>query len=311
MIESPIPSPAEGEFLVRSLYLSVDPYMRGRMNAGRSYATPVEIGGLMGGGGVGEVIESKHPGYRPGDVAVLQTGWQQYAISNGKGARKVDPSAAPITTALGVLGMTGLTAYFGLLEICGVKPGETVVVSGAAGAVGSVVGQIAKLKGCRTVGIAGGAKKTEFIQKECGFDAALDYKASTDYTADLAVLCPDRVDVYFDNTGGPISDAVFAHLNFFSRVAICGQIAHYNDAHPPMGPRLLRYVLVNRTKVQGFIVSDHQDRHAAALVQLTQWFKEGKIRCREDVVEGFENMPRALMGLFTGENIGKRVVKVG
>lgn len=280
------------------------------MSAARSYATPVEVGALMEGRGVAEVLESKHPGYQPGDRVLLSTGWQEYVLSNGRGVRKVDPSITPVSMALSVVGMTGLTAYFGLLEVCGVKPGETVVVSGAAGAVGSVVGQIAKLKGCYTVGIAGGAKKVDFIRRECGFDAVLDYKASKDYSADLAALCPNRVDVYFDNTGGPISDAVFANLNFFARVAICGQIAQYNDAQPSVGPRILRHVLVNRAKVQGFIVTDFQDRTDAALAELTQWFKEGKIKGFEDVVEGFENMPGALIGLFTGDNTGKRVVKI-
>jgi len=311
MIESPVPKPGDGEFLVRSLYLSVDPYMRGRMNAGRSYAPAVEIGAVMVGGGVGEVIESNHPGYKTGEIVTLMTGWQEYTISNGRGARKVDPALAPISTALGVLGMTGLTAYFGLLEICQPKPGETVVVSGAAGAVGSVVGQIAKIKGCRTVGIAGGSKKTAFIKRECGFDVTLDYKATTDYNAAVAALCPQRIDAYFDNVGGPISDAVFANLNTYARVAICGQIAQYNDTQNSVGPRLLRYVLVDRVKVQGFIIFDFADRHEAGLAQMTQWFREGKLKAHEDIVEGFENMPRALLGLFRGENTGKRVVKIG
>jgi NADPH-dependent curcumin reductase CurA len=310
MMEAAVPSPGEGEFLARSLYLSVDPYMRSRMNAGRSYTAGVEIGGLMVGAGVAEVIESKNKDFKPGDIVVMMTGWQEYAISNGKGVRKVDPGIAPISTALGVLGMTGLTAYIGLLEVCTVKPGETVVVSGAAGAVGSIVGQIAKIKGCRAVGIAGGPKKIEFIRKECGFDAGLDYKSSEDYAADLRTLCPNGIDAYFDNVGGPISDAVFPQLNTFARVAICGQIAQYNETQPSVGPRLLRHILVARARVQGFLIFDYENRTWAALEQMTQWFREGKIKGHEDVVEGFENMPRALIGLFTGENIGKRVVKI-
>jgi leukotriene B4 12-hydroxydehydrogenase/15-oxo-prostaglandin 13-reductase len=310
LIETPVPALRDGEVLLRALYLSVDPYMRGRMNAAKSYAPSVEIGELMVGGGVARVVESKNPDYDAGDVVNLQMGWQEYAVSNGEGLRKVDPHVAPVSTALGVLGMPGLTAYFGLLEVCGVNAGETVVVSAAAGAVGSVVGQIAKIKGCRAVGIAGGAEKTQYILDECGFDAALDYKNTSDYAAAIKELCPSGVDVYFDNVGGPITDAVLANLNARARIAICGQISHANDTQPSTGPRMWRHILVARAKVQGFLVFDYAARYASALEQLAQWVRSGQIKYHEDIIEGFENMPRALIGLFRGENLGKRLVKI-
>ena len=301
LVETPVPIPATGEVLLRARYLSVDPYMRGRMNATKSYAPPVEIGGLMVGAGVAEVIESKNPDFTTGDiVANPLMGWQEYAVSSGLGLRKVDPAVAPISTALGVLGMTGLTAHIGIQEVCVVKPGETVVVSGAAGAVGSVAGQVAKIAGCRVVGIAGGPQKTKYLTTECGFDAALDYKSTTDYAAALRELCPQGIDAYFDNVGGPISDAVFTHLNMRARVAICGQIAQYNDN-----------VLVARATVRGFLIFDYSPAQTTpALAELTEWVRAGKLKYHEDVIEGFENMPRALIGLFLGENLGKRVVKV-
>jgi NADPH-dependent curcumin reductase CurA len=317
MEEAPLPVPQGGEVLLRALYLSVDPYMRGRMSAATSYAPSVEIGGLMVGGAVGEVLESKHPDFKVGDIVTASTGWQEYAVARGPGLhndlRKVDPSGfAPISTALGVLGMPGLTAYFGMRDVCAVKPGETVVVSGAAGAVGSAAGQIAKIAGSRVVGVAGGPAKVGYVTGECGFDAALDYKATRDYAEGLRKLCPKGIDAYFDNVGGPISDAVFTQLNLHARIAICGQISLSNSTEPPQGPRLLRHLLVARAKVQGFLILDYTpEQSALGLAALSEWVRAGKIKYREDVVEGFENMPRALIGLFLGENIGKRVVKVG
>jgi len=259
---------------------------------------------------VARVVESKNPAYRAGDIVNLQMGWQEYAVSNGEGLRKIDPQIAPVSTALGVLGMPGLTAYFGLLEVCGVNPGETVVVSAAAGAVGSVVGQIAKIKGCRALGIAGGPEKTRYIIDECGFDAALDYKSTNDYASAIQKLCPQGVDVYFDNVGGPVTDAVLANLNVRARIAICGQISHANDTQPSLGPRMWRQILVARAKVQGFLVFDYAARYAAALEQLSGWVRSGQIKYHEDILEGFDSMPRALIGLFRGENLGKRLVKV-
>jgi NADPH-dependent curcumin reductase CurA len=311
MVELPVPVPQDGEVLLKARYLSVDPYMRGRMNAAKSYAPPVDIGGLMVGAGVAEVLESKNTGFSAGDIVVAPMGWQEYAISNGVGLRRVDVSAAPVSTALGVLGMTGLTAHLGLHDVCAIKPFDTVVVSGAAGAVGSIAVQIAKLAGCRVVGIAGGPRKVEYLVQECGIDAALDYKAIDDYAAGLRELCPQGIDAYFDNVGGPISDAVVTQLNPHARVAICGQIAQYNDPQPSVGPRLMRHILVARAKVQGFLIFDYSPAETApALAELTGWVRAGKIKYHEDIVEGFENMPRALIGLFLGENIGKRVVKV-
>ena len=222
LIETPIPSLKDGELLVRAMYLSVDPYMRGRISGMKSYAAPLEIGGVMVGGGVARVAESKNPGFAAGDIVDIYMGWQEYAVSDGRGLRKLDPAVAPVSTALGVLGITGLTAYFGLLDVCDPKPGDTVVVSGAAGAVGSVVGQIAKIKGCRTVGIAGGDDKIDYILRECGYDAAFNYKTTADYSAKLNELCPKGINVYFDNVGGPLTDAVFGLLTVGARISICG-----------------------------------------------------------------------------------------
>jgi len=310
LIETPVPELKDGEFLARAMYLSVDPYMRGRISQARSYAAGVEIGGLMVAGGVARVVESKNPNFAVGDIVDVYMGWQEYVISSGKGIRKLNPSIAPVSTALGVLGMTGLTAYFGLLDVCNPQPGETVVVSGAAGAVGSIVGQIAKIKGCRTVGIAGGDDKCAWISTDCGYDAAFNYKTTDNYGAKLKELCPNGIDVYFDNVGGAITDAVFMQINTHARLSICGQISQYNNAKPEMGPRLLGMLIVARAKVQGFLVSDYMPRAAEAMIEMSGWLREGKLKYREDIVEGFENLPKAFIGLFHGENTGKRIVKV-
>ena len=310
LIETPLPALKDGEVLVRAMYLSVDPYMRGRISGMKSYAAPVEIGGVMVGGGVAKVVESKNPHFALGDIVDIYMGWQEYAISDGTGMRKLDPSIAPVSTALGVLGMPGMTAYFGLLDVCDPKPGETVLVSGAAGAVGTLVGQIAKIKGCRTVGIAGGDDKVDYILKECGYDAAFNYKTTTDYAAKYRELCPKGIDVYFDNVGGTITDAVFMQINTFARMSICGQISQYNNAKPEMGPRLLGMLIVARAKAQGFLVTDYMPRFAEGFAAMSGWLREGKLKYREDIVEGFENLPKAFIGLFHGENIGKRIVKV-
>jgi NADPH-dependent curcumin reductase CurA len=310
MVESPVPELKDGEVLVHALYLSVDPYMRGRISGMKSYAAGVEIGQMMVGGGVAEVVESKNSGFAKGDIVDIYMGWQEYAISNGKGLRKLDPAVAPVSTGEGVLGMTGMTAYFGLLDVCNPKAGETVVVSGAAGAVGSVVGQIAKIKGCRTVGIAGGDDKVDWILRECGYDAAFNYKSTENYSAKLKELCPNGIDVYFDNVGGPITDAVFGMINLGARVSICGQISQYNNTKMEMGPRFLGALIVARAKVQGFLVSDYAARFGPALAEMSQWVRSGEIKYREDIVDGFENLPKAFIGLLQGENIGKRLVKV-
>ncbi|HVO99650.1 MAG TPA: NADP-dependent oxidoreductase [Bryobacteraceae bacterium] len=310
MIETPIPASKDGEFLARAMYLSVDPYMRGRISQARSYAQPVEVGGVMVGGGVARVVESKNSNFAVGDIVDVYMGWQEYIVSNGKGVRKLDPSIAPVSTALGVLGITGLTAYFGLLDICHPKAGETVVVSGAAGAVGSIVGQIAKIKGCHSVGIAGDDDKIAWILKDCSYDAAFNYKTEGNYSAKLKQLCPKGIDVYFDNVGGALTDAVLMQLNTFARVSICGQISQYNNAAPEMGPRLLGMLIVARAKMQGFLVSDYAPRFGEALVEMAGWLREGKLKYREDIIDGFENMPKAFIGLFHGDNTGKRLVRI-
>jgi NADPH-dependent curcumin reductase CurA len=310
MIETPIPDLKDGELLARAMYISVDPYMRGRISQAKSYAAGVEIGGVMVAGGVARVVESKNEKFAVGDIVDPYMGWQEYIVSSGKGLRKLDPSIAPVSTALGVLGMTGLTAYFGLLDVCHPKEGETVVVSGAAGAVGSIVGQIAKIKGCHTVGIAGGNDKIEWILKDCGYDVAFNYKTDANYGAKLKELCPKGIDIYFDNVGGAITDAVFMQINTFARMSICGQISQYNNAKPELGPRLLGMLIVARAKAQGFLVTDYMPRFSEGLTEMAGWLREGKLKYREDIVDGFENLPKAFIGLFHGENTGKRMVKV-
>ena len=311
IVETPVPDLDDGQFLVRLIYLSVDPYMRGRMRDAPSYAPPVPIGSVMVGGAVGEVIESRHPDYFEGDIVDGMFGWQKFAISDGtEMVRKVDPSLAPISTAVGALGMPALTAYFGLIEIAAVKSGDTVVVSGAAGAVGTIVGQIAKIKGCRVVGIAGSDEKIQYITDELGFDAAFNYKTTDDYVAKVAELCPSGVDVYFDNVGGKISDAVLLNINVGARVAVCGQISQYNRERPEMGPRLLGQLIVKQARIEGFLVFRYIDRYLEGIKQLAQWLKEGKLKYREQIAEGIENAPAAFIGMLQGSNTGKQLVKI-
>ena len=302
--------PPTGQFLVRVIYLSVDPYMRGRMNDAPSYAPPVAIGEVMEGGGVGLVEQSQHDKFRPGDVVVGSFGWQEYALSDGRGVRKVDPSLAPISTALGVLGMPGLTAYFGLLEVGRPKPGETVLVSGAAGAVGSCAGQIAKLKGCRVLGVAGGIEKTTHLTAELGFDAALDYRETDDYTNALRQLCPRGIDVYFDNVGGAITDAAMRLINTYARISICGQISQYNLPRPEPGPRPYPQLLTRQARAEGFLVFQFSARYADALRELSGWLREGKLKYRETIANGIENAPAAFLSMLRGGNIGKQLVKL-
>jgi NADPH-dependent curcumin reductase CurA len=308
--EVPMPEPRHGEVLVKVAYLSLDPYQRGRMREAASYASNVGLGEVMTGGVVGEVIKSDTPRFREGDIVEESLGWQEYAIGGGARMRKVDPSLAPISTANGVLGMPGMTAYFGLLDCGQPKPGETIVVSAASGAVGQIVGQIGKLMGCRVVGIAGGVKKCAFVKDELGFDACLDYKAEKDLDAALRAACPNGIDVYFDNVGGEISDAVLRNINFFGRVALCGSISQYNATSPPMGPRLLGTFVGKRVTLRGFIVSDFVERHPTAMRQMGEWIKAGKVKYREDIVEGIDKAPRAFIGMLRGENFGKMLVKM-
>jgi NADPH-dependent curcumin reductase CurA len=307
--QAPLPAPKPGEALVKTIYLSVDPYMRGRITGVRTYADPVNIGDVMVGGAVGQVIESEAPNLQPGDFVAGYWGWRDHVVAPAAWLQKLDPQSAPVSTALGVLGMPGTTAYFGFLEICHPKAGETVVVSGAAGAVGSLVGQIARIHGCRAIGIAGGDDKIRYIVDGLGFDAAFNYKTTGDYVAKLKDLCPNGIDCYFDNVGGAISDAVFALLNPFGRVSVCGQISQYNLPRPEHGPRLLGQILVKQLKVEGFIVTRFQDRWPQGIAQMARWIQEGKLRYREDVVEGFENTPRAFIDMLAGKNTGKMLVK--
>ena len=311
LVEVPIPTPGDGEVLVRTIYLSVDPYMRGRINATKSYAANVEIDEVMIGSVIAEVITTKHPDFKVGDIVNAGIGWQEYGVAAGDGLRKIDPTIAPISASGGILGMPGLTAYFGLLEVGKLQERETVFVSGAAGAVGSVVGQIAKIKGCRVVGSAGTDEKVAYVVDELGFDAAFNYKEVDDYNDELQRLLPDGIDVYFDNVGGSITDAVFPNLRIKGRVAICGQISQYNLEKPEMGPRFLWFMITKRARIEGFLVSEYADQHAEALVEMAGWLREGKLKYRETIEEGgIENAPAAFISMLKGGNIGKQLVKI-
>ena len=304
--EAPTPTPADGEVLVRNLWLSLDPYMRGSMSDAKSYVKGVDIGEVMVGQTVGEVVESRHAKLKVGDTVLTQLGWQLYGTT--KEATKIDTSRAPASYYLGLLGMPGLTAYFGLKELGQPKPGETVVVSAASGAVGSVVGQLAKLWGCRAVGIAGGREKCAYVKDELGFDACIDYKGGG-LRDDLKAACPKGVDVYFDNVGGEILDLVLARANLFGRIVVCGTISDYNSTDP-YRVRNWRAILVNRLRVQGMIVFDWKDRYGEALKALGGYFAEGALKYRESVVHGLENAPRGLVDLLAGRNFGKQLVKL-
>jgi NADPH:quinone reductase len=308
LVEASVPEAGPGEVLVRVLWTSVDPYQRGRMSEARSYARPVEVGEVMTAQSLGEVVESSDSRFGEGDLVVGQLGWQEYAVARGGVLRRVPPELDPPTLALHVVGATGFTAYFGLLDVGRPRPGDTVVVSGAAGAVGQVVGQIAKLAGCRAVGIAGGPEKRGDLLELYGYDEAIDYK-NEDLRAALKAACPGGVDVYFDNCGGSISAAVHSRLNVGARIAICGQISQYNAERPEptFHPGLL---IVFRARMQGFLVSDYAPRFDEAATRLARWVAEGKIRWREHVTEGLENAPRAFIGMLNGENRGKALVKV-
>jgi NADPH-dependent curcumin reductase CurA len=313
LVEDPVPEPGPGQILLRTLYLSLDPYMRGRMNAGPSYAPSVEVGQVMVGGTISRVEVANVGPFQPGDMVEAYTGWEEYALSDGRGVRRLDPSLAPVTTALGVLGMPGMTAWSGLMNIGQPKAGETVVVAAASGAVGSVVGQLAKVKGCRAVGIAGGENKCRYVVEELGLDACVDHRRA-DLAEALKSECPQGIDVYFENVGGPVFDAVLPLLNPFARVPVCGLIAHYNDAGPPDGPdrlaRLLMQALVKRLTIRGFIVSDFARQRADFLAEVGPLVRDGRIKYREHFIGGLEHAPRGLIGLLRGENFGKTVVRV-
>ena len=312
--EAPIAAPATGEVLLRTLFLSLDPYMRGRMSDGPSYTAPVALGEVMVGSTISRVEASQHPDFKAGDLVLGQSGWQSLALSNGKALSKLDTAMTQPSLALGVLGMPGFTAYMGLLDIGQPQAGETVVVAAASGAVGSVVGQIAKLKGCRVVGIAGGAEKCRYVVSELGFGACIDHR-SPDLKQQLAAACPKGIDVYFENVGGAVFDAVLPLLNTRARIPVCGLIANYNDTALPPGPDRLgllpRTLLIKRIKMQGFIIFDDYAHHYGEFFgEMSQWLKDGKIKFREDVVDGLENAPQAFIGLLEGKNFGKLVVRL-
>ena len=312
-VDDAVPAPGDGEMLLRTVYLSLDPYMRGRMNDTRSYVPPVRLGDTMEGGAVSVVEESRHPKFSDGDIVFGYTGWQRYAVSNGKGMRTVDPSIAPVSTALGILGMPGLTGYVGLLDLGQPKEGETVVVSAATGAVGSLVGQIAKLEGCRVVGVAGAEAKCRYAVDTLGLDACVSHR-DADLAAALKEACPDGIDIYYENVGGKVFDAVIGRMNVHGRIPVCGGIAHYNDTGPPPGPDRLagamRIILTRRLTVRGFIIFDHHHRIPDFTRDVSGWLRDGRIVYREDVVDGIDNAVEAFLGLLRGENFGKLVVKV-
>ena len=307
--EVPVGEPAAGQILVKNEYLSLDPAMRGWMNEGKSYIPPVALGDVMRALGVGKVIASAHPGFAVGDYVNGALGVQDYFTGEPRGFYKIDPKLVPLPVYLSALGMTGMTAYFALLDVGAPKAGDTVVISGAAGAVGSIAGQIAKLKGCRVVGIAGGEEKCARLVEEFGFDGTIDYK-SEDVLAGLKRECPKGVDVFFDNVGGDILDAVLSRLNFKARVIICGAISQYNNKEAVKGPANYLSLLVNRARMEGFVVMDYADRYAAAGQEMAGWLLKGQLKSKEHIVEGLESFPESLAKLFSGENHGKLVLKV-
>jgi NADPH-dependent curcumin reductase CurA len=308
LVESPAPSPKDGEVLVKNLWLSLDPYMRGRLSQAKSYVKGLEVGDVMTGETAGEVVESKHPDFKPGDKVTAPSGWQLYCCLKGEMLNKVDASRVPLSYFLGALGMPGRTAYFGMKDICAPKPGETVVVSAASGAVGSVVGQLAKAWGARAVGIAGGKAKCDYVTKELGFDACVDYKAGN-LADDLKAACPKGIDCYFENVGGKILDTVLMQMNFKSRMAVCGLISDYN-ATDTYGVKNFRAILVNRIRVQGLIVFDWLERYPEGNKALQDLAAAGKLKTRESILEGIEKAPQGLVGLLKGDNFGKQLVKL-
>jgi len=304
-----LPDPAEGQVLVRNLYMSVDPYMRGRMVDRKSYTPPFALGEVMTGGAVGTVVHSQHPDYRVGDHVLHSFGWREYLLSDGKGLAKIDPLLAPVQSYLGVLGMPGQTAYFGLLDVGQPKAGETVFVSAAAGAVGAIVCQIAKIKGCRVVGSAGSAEKIAWLEG-LGVDAVLNYKETRDLSGTLGELCPNGIDVYFENVGGDHLQAALTHMNNHGRIAACGMISQYNNSEPVAGPSNLMVIVGKRLKMQGFIVTDFMARSGEFYQDMGQWIREGKIKWEETIVDGIEQAPGAFIGLFSGKNLGKMLVRL-
>lgn len=310
LVEGQVPQAGAGEVLIRTLLLSVDPYVRGRLDGQATYTKGVQPGDVIVGEVVGQVMESGDPRLSAGDIVEGSLGWQEYAVAQAKTLRKIDPEAAPVSTALYVLGVPGLTAYFGLLDVCRPQPGETVVVSAAAGAVGSLVGQIARIKRCRAIGVVGSNEKVRFVTSELGYDGAFNYRETSDYYSKLKELCPNGIDVYFDNVGGEITDAAVRLINSRARVGVCGQISQYNLETTQMGPRWLGQLIIKQAKAEGFLVSQFSERFEEAYKQLGTWLRQKKLKYREDVMDGLENAPRAFIGMLEGKNIGKQLVKV-
>lgn len=309
-VDEKMPEVMQGELLLKTIFVSVDPYLRGRMSDADSYVPPFELNKPISSGIVAEVVESKNENFKKGDFVSDRLEWKEYQISTGEGLQKIDPSIQPLSVYLGVIGMTGMTAYMGLTQIGKPKAGETIVVSGAAGAVGSTVGQIGKILGCRVVGIAGTDEKTEILKSKFGFDEAINYNTTKDMKKAIADASPQGVDIYYDNVGGSISDAVHRNLNQFGRIVVCGAISMYNATEMPMGPRVEGFLIKKSALMQGFIVSDFSDKFSEGAKQLGQWLKEGKLTYEETVVEGFDSIPQAFIDLFTGKNKGKMIVKV-
>ena len=309
LVEGPVPTPAEGELLVRTIWLSLDPYMRLRMGTDLRYYPPIPLGDVIVGGAVSRVVESRHPKFAPGDIVDDYTGWQDYAIAQGASARRVNPALGPLSTAVGVLGMPGLTAYLGLVKVGRPAPGDTVVISAASGAVGAVAGQVAKIAGCRVVGIAGGAEKLRYLTQELGFDEAID-RRTDDLPGALAAACPDGIDVYFENVGGPIGDAIYPLLAHGARVVICGGISHYNATEPPKVASHLAPILFTETEVKGFNIYSYGAHYEHARKRLARWLGEGRLAFKEDIVDGLENAPAAFQRFFDGRNFGKLLVRV-
>ena len=309
LVTSPVPVLAEGECLVRSIYLSIDPYLRGRMDDRKSYTPPIELGNVMEGSVVGRIVKSNHSEFKAGEIVLGNIGWQEYGAISYKELSKINPELGSISTALGVLGMPGLTAYFGLFHIGQPQSGQTVVISGAAGTVGSIVGQLAKIKGCRVIGITSSDEKIMYLTEALGFDAGVNHKPANDLSSTLQSLCPEGIDIYFDNVGGNITDTVISLLNVKARVAICGQSSQYNLENKEMGPRWLRQLIIKRVKVEGFLVWDFVEHHSDAIEQLSGWLREGKLLYDEHVTEGIENTPRAFIELLAGDHQGKQLVR--
>lgn len=310
LVEAAVPEIKEGELLIQTLYLSVDPGMRGMMCDQKSYTPPFALNKPLTGRSIGRVIESRNEDFAVGEIVYERLGWQDYSISDGKHAQIVDPNLAPVSTYLSVLGVPGLCAYFGMNEIALPQAGETVVVSGAAGGVGMIAGQIAKLKGCRVIGIAGSEEKNAYLVNELGFDETVNYKTSTDIQASLSAACPDGIDVYFDNVGGEITDAAISLINYHARIVLCGQTSQYNLDKPERGPRNLNALITNSAMIKGFVVYDYEDKNEEAIAEMAEWIHEGKLKYKENIVDGLENAPEAFMDLFQSKSFGKQLVKV-